>query len=110
MRYNPASRTRYRRLVAVGTGLVTSGSLLATGALVAVAENETAAKQARLDAEKGAAAATPVVEVTRDRPYRTKVQVITKPGTGGAVASGRTAQPTRTITRVVRRTTTSSGS
>lgn len=110
MSYSPASRTRYRRVVAVGTGLFASGSLLATGALVAVAENETAAKQARLDDEKRAAAAPPVVEVTRERPYRTRAKVVSKPGNGGVVAAGGSAQPTRTVTRVVRRTTKSSGS
>ncbi|QLQ15243.1 MAG: hypothetical protein HZY73_05515 [Micropruina sp.] len=43
--YSAATRNGFRIAVNVGTGLVAAGSIVATGAMAAVAENETAHRQ-----------------------------------------------------------------
>lgn len=105
MSSTPRSRDAFRLAVNVATGIIVSGSIAATGALAAVAANETAAKEHR----KGSADLASPVVVVKQRPTKVVPRYVTKPAKGGTITSPRVARRTVVVTRVVR-TTKSSGS
>lgn len=109
MGYTAATRNGYRLAVHLGTGLLAAGSIAATGAVAAVAENETAQRD-WVNEQKGyQVVANPVIVRAVELPHRTKTRYVTKPGTGSRLTQPSSSRVYRPVVRVVK-TTKSSGS